>query len=324
MRATSRSSANTERFPRGTNRIVRGLAGLVYIPVLSLALWGANSDRPLPVLTHGDEIRHLTTEQAALGYPVRIRGVVTDDVPAPDFFVQDSKAGVYVEGSKTASFTHHFGDLIEVEGVTGPGKFAPVIIEQRSRVLGKAHLPTTRLYTFDELSDGQLDSQWVKIRGIVRSVSIDRSSWSETALAMRIASGGGQISVRVPISAEQNFSSWIDSEVLLEGVCGSLVILLIEEDLAHAELRQSLIFLEVQRLAVLLDGVVETALLGERLAAGDDGAHAQALARFEDVIVRIERDAVGFGPPERFHFKIGVGAADFHGLDLGIALGEHL
>jgi hypothetical protein len=39
---------------------------------------------------------------------------------------------------------------------------------------------------------------------------------------MRIASGGGQLSVRVPIQNDQDYSSWIDREVLLEGVCGSL------------------------------------------------------------------------------------------------------
>ncbi len=180
------------------------------------------SDPSLPLLTHADQVRRLTPEQAASGYHVRVRGVVTDDVPSPDFFVQDSSAGVYVEGSKSAAFTHHFGDLIEVEGVTGPGKFAPVIRETKSRVLGKGALPASRIYSFGELADGQLDSQWVRVRGIVRAVSIDRTSWPETTVALRVASGDGQLNVRIPIQREQDFSSWIDSEVLLEGVCGSL------------------------------------------------------------------------------------------------------
>ena len=38
-------------------------------------------------LTSAEQVRRLTPEQAALGYPVRIRGVVTMDAPAPDFFV---------------------------------------------------------------------------------------------------------------------------------------------------------------------------------------------------------------------------------------------
>ena len=190
-----------------------------FFPIAALA---ANADHSLPVLTHADQVRQLTPEQAALGYPVRLRGVVTDDVPAPDFFVQDSTAGVYIEGAKSQNFTHRFGDLIEVEGVTGPGKFAPVVVETKSRSLGKGDLPKSRLFSFDELADGQLDSQWVRVRGIVRAVSIDRASWHETTLAMRVVSGGGQLSVRVPISNEQDFSKWVDTEVLLEGVCGSL------------------------------------------------------------------------------------------------------
>lgn len=176
----------------------------------------------MPLLTHADQIRHLSPEEAALGYPVQIRGVITDDVPAPDFFVQDATAGIYVEGSTAPTFQHHWGDLVEVDGVTGPGKFAPVIREQKLRVVGHSPLPRARVYPFIEVAAGQQDSQWVQVRGIVRSVSIDRTSWPETVLAMTVASGDGRFSVRVPILREQDFSSWIDAEVIVEGVCGSL------------------------------------------------------------------------------------------------------
>jgi hypothetical protein len=55
---------------------------------------------PVP-LTHADQVRQLTPEQAAMGYPVTVRGVITMDAPAPDFFVQDKTAGIFVEGSAT-------------------------------------------------------------------------------------------------------------------------------------------------------------------------------------------------------------------------------
>ncbi len=191
--------------------------------VFGAALASAQSTTAsLPLLTHADQLRHLSAEEAALGYPVRIRGVITDDVPSPDFFVQDSTAGIYVEGSTSPQFPHHWGDLVELEGVTGPGKFAPVIREQKLRVLGRGQLPQARVYPFIELAAGQQDSQWAQVRGIVRSVSIDRTSWPETVLAMTVASGDGRFNVRVPITREQDFSSWIDSEVVVEGVCGSL------------------------------------------------------------------------------------------------------
>jgi len=157
-----------------------------------------------------------------MGYPVRIRGVITMDAPAPDFFVQDATAGIYVEGSVSPKYSHLFGQWVEVEGTTGPGRFAPVIREQKLRVLGQGVLPKPSVHPFSELADGQLDSQWTRVRGIVRSVAVDRRSWRETTLAMHIASGGGEFNARVPISHEQDLSSWVDREVLIEGVCGSL------------------------------------------------------------------------------------------------------
>ncbi len=178
--------------------------------------------KSLPILTHADQVRRLSPEEAALGYPVLIRGVITMDAPAPDFIVQDATAGIYVEGSVSPKYPHLLSQLVEVEGVTGPGKFAPVIRETKFRVLGAGALPKPQLFSFSELANGQQDSQWAQVRGIVRSAAIDRTSWHEPALALRIASEGGEFHVRVPIAREEDFSSWVDSEVLVEGVCGSL------------------------------------------------------------------------------------------------------
>src|SRR5215470_5041805 len=197
------------------------VGSLPWICLVSVA-FGQLPGPKLPTLTHAEDVRHLTPEEAAKGYPVLIRGVVTMDAPAPDFFVQDNTAGIYVEGNASPRHPHVLGEVVEIEGTTGPGKFAPVIRERQSRVVGKGSLPQARLFPFSEISDGQQDSQWVRLRGIVRAASIDRASWRETTLALRVASAGGDFDVRVPISREQDFSSWIDNEVLIEGVCGSL------------------------------------------------------------------------------------------------------
>jgi signal transduction histidine kinase len=178
--------------------------------------------KSLPTLSEVEQIRRLSPEQASLGYPLLIRGVITMDAPAPDFFVQDGTAGVYVEGSVFPKYPHLLGQLVEIEGMTGPGKFAPVIREMKLRVLGEGDLPKPQLFPFSQLASGQQDSQWAQVRGIVRSAAVDKSSWREPALAMRVASEGGEFNVRVPISREEDFSSWVDSDVLIEGVCGSL------------------------------------------------------------------------------------------------------
>ena len=194
----------------------------LYLPFLIAAAAVSNADRQIAALTRVSQIRQLAAGDASQGRPIKIRGVITADFPAPDFFVQDSTAGIYVEGSKSPVFEHHLGDLVEIEGVTGAGKFAPVVVERKIRALGKANLPKARLYSFTELADGRMDSQWVKIKGIVQSVDIDRTSWRELTLAMRVASGNGEFGVRIPMEKAQDFTSWINREVVIEGVCGSL------------------------------------------------------------------------------------------------------
>ena len=224
------SVAATETISEAQRRIAkrlvwRGFLAMLALPVCLLQgtfVRGQVTAKALPVLVHADQIRRLSPEQAALGYPVRIRGVITMDAPAPDFFLQDATAGIYVEGSTSPRYPHVLSQLVEVEGVSGPGKFAPVIRETGLRVLGNGTLPKAQLFSFSQLANGQQDSQWAQVRGIVRSVSVDRTSWRETTLAMHIASEGGEFNLLTPITREQDFSSWVDSEVLVEGVCGSL------------------------------------------------------------------------------------------------------
>src|SRR5712671_6009783 len=204
MSSSSRNSCATAA------RVFLLAAATFVVHALNVQALAQPSAKPLPTLTHAEEIRRLTPEQAALGYPVRVRGVITMDAPAPDFFVQDSTAGIYVEGSAVPKFSHLLGQQVEVEGITGPGRFAPVIREQKLRVLGKGVLPKAQLFSLAELSNGQHDSQWAQVRGVVRSVAIDRTSWREATLAMHVSSGGGEFNVRVPIAREQDFSSWVD------------------------------------------------------------------------------------------------------------------
>ncbi len=195
--------------------------GSVLLPLLVRASHPPTEKAPL-LLVEARQVRALTPDEAAAGYPVHIRGVITDAVPAPDFFIQDKSAGIYVEGNQSRRYLHRLGDVIELDGTTGPGRFAPVVRETSSRVVGASALPKTRLYSFPELAHGQYDSQWVQIRGIIRSVSLDSQSWREPTLAMTLSSGTGQLRLRVPITHDEDFSSWVGNEALISGVCGSL------------------------------------------------------------------------------------------------------
>jgi len=129
----------------------------------------------LPVLTTAGEVHRLKREEAQRGYPVKIRGVVTCVVPERQAFViQDSTRGLYVEDhSEVRSGPPQIGEYMEVEGVTDPSLFAPIVYAQRLSSLGEGHLPTPVYPTWDQLLNGSLDAQYVEIEGIITAVQAD-------------------------------------------------------------------------------------------------------------------------------------------------------
>src|SRR6266480_1565504 len=89
----------------------------------------------LTLLTRVAQVRQLKHDEAELGYPVRLRGVVTYyDRDAEIFFIQDSTAGIFVNssgmtfspqpnqmtdilvGPLEAKFRLQAGQLVEIEG----------------------------------------------------------------------------------------------------------------------------------------------------------------------------------------------------------------
>ncbi|MGA2178855.1 MAG: ATP-binding protein [Verrucomicrobiota bacterium] len=126
----------------------------------------------LPVLTTAAEVHRLKREEAQRGYPVKIRGVVTCVVPERQAFVlQDSSRGLYVEDhSEIRSRPPQIGEFLEVQGVTDPSLFAPIVDAQQIISLGEGHLPTPWYPTWDQLLNGSLDAQYVEIQGIITAV----------------------------------------------------------------------------------------------------------------------------------------------------------
>ncbi len=133
----------------------------------SLKTINANSRTDLPTLTDVDQIRRLTSLQAEQHYPVRLRGVVLDYLALPVLFVSDGTNSIYVRVSTNQ--TYFQGQLVEINGFSDSGKFAPVIVPSKIRVVGEGQLPSPSDTSFQKIASGVEDSQWVRIRGIVRS-----------------------------------------------------------------------------------------------------------------------------------------------------------
>lgn len=127
------------------------------------------------------EIRQLSKDRALQGLPVRIRGTVTyrTTEPLKMFVVDDGVAGVYCNVSlaqERALFQMsgeeagrlRAGDQVEVEGVTDPGNYSPVIVPRMFRVLGRGPLPKPKESDIFDLFSGTLDAQRVAVEGVVR------------------------------------------------------------------------------------------------------------------------------------------------------------
>ena len=102
----------------------------------------------LPTLTTIGAIRALSQDEGARGYPVRVRGIVThiDEQADVSLIVHDGQLGQFFmpptdPGAKAAWRELGRGDLVEIEGRTERGGFAPNVVPKVIRRLGQAPLP---------------------------------------------------------------------------------------------------------------------------------------------------------------------------------------
>ena len=127
------------------------------------------------VLTTVAEVRSLSAVEAEKHYPVKLRGVMTFyDDGLFSRFLQDATAGIYLQVTNTLAV--QAGQLVEVDGVTGPGEFAPVVVPTSVKVIGEGKIPDAKPSTLDRLLSGAEDSQMVEINGNVRAARFEKST----------------------------------------------------------------------------------------------------------------------------------------------------
>jgi signal transduction histidine kinase len=163
-------------------------------------------------------VRSLTVEQAQAKVRVKLRGVVTFfDSNLYSRFIQDETAGIYLFDSGLPVYFAP-GEIVEVEGTSSAGEYAPIVVPERITAVGKSALPVPRPVTYERLASGQEDSQFVEIAGIVRSVQFHEPSMH---YQIEIATGGGRLSVfarELPVKQPQEL---LDSTVRVRGVCST-------------------------------------------------------------------------------------------------------
>jgi signal transduction histidine kinase len=204
-------------------------------PALSQRARESTADEKPATLTSVAAVRRLTTAEAAQGLPVKFLGVITFHAQINRMlFVQDETGGIYVHTKYLQPPQSELpaGTLVEIEGITVPGKFAPFVVGRDNgpvviRALGQAPLPEPLRLTEDQMSDPQNHSQWIEVGGVVRAfhrgtVTDDEGIDSEQAV-LAIGSGGQRFNAVIfgEESRDASFGDLIGAQVRLRGVFGS-------------------------------------------------------------------------------------------------------
>jgi signal transduction histidine kinase len=177
----------------------------------------AAANTNLPGLTQIAQVRRLSPQDASRGYPVHLTAVMTySDLTRYMHFLQDDSAGIYMDLSKVEPKPQLFsGCKVELQGFSAPGDYAPIVIAQQIRTMGKAPLPPPQSVSFQKMMTGSYDSQWVQLKGVVRN-----QWWSTNLTTLGLYTGDGVVKILVP--EQQNAPpprNYIDAAVELSGVC---------------------------------------------------------------------------------------------------------
>jgi signal transduction histidine kinase/ActR/RegA family two-component response regulator len=171
---------------------------------------------PPAVLTKTAQIRALSLEQASREIPVRLRAVVTHYDPGwNDLFVYDDTGPGYIAMETAVDLQQ--GQTVEIIGVTGPGEFAPVVQKPHIRVIGTGPLPEPRKVTYEDLSSGALDGDFVEVQGVIRSAVMDQHHLYLYLAGPRAT----HLRATVVTFPAMDPERLINARVTLRGACGS-------------------------------------------------------------------------------------------------------
>jgi signal transduction histidine kinase len=162
------------------------------------------------VLATAAEVKALSPELAQQRLPVSIRGVATVAM-RPFAVIQDSTKGVYVDlSSVQAGEPISRGEFCQVEGVTGPGLFSPIIVAHRVIRLGVGQMPKPVRATWAALMNGGLDSDYVEIDGVVTAVENNR---------LILLTQGGKIAVELRGFRPEALPGYVGALIRIRGGC---------------------------------------------------------------------------------------------------------
>jgi len=182
------------------------------------------------ILTNITDVHKLPASEVAQHRPVKVVGVVTWSYPARlpgGFMIDQDGAGIFVTGEqdlpdgRKAPGTEFIskltpGDEVEIEAVTQPGNFAPLLRAANVRVTGRAPVPPGRDVGLGHLLTGTYDAQRVALKGVItgcRPSDFDPETW-----VMVLAGASGKARAVIPAIPGMRPEDIEDAGVLIRGV----------------------------------------------------------------------------------------------------------
>ena len=183
------------------------------------------------MLTRIADIRALSRADAQKAVPVSVRGVVTlcdGASKIPEWLVLDDggqcifvhmvvaqQKGVW-KGNPEELALITPGDVLEMDGVSHPGSYAPMIMPRRLVRLGRESLPPARKVAMHRLLSGAEDCQRVGLEGVIQSVKVSPRNVDRSGFVLRTQ--GQTVRVSIENWPDIDSAQLIDAAVRVRGV----------------------------------------------------------------------------------------------------------
>ncbi len=204
-------------------------------------------------LTSVSQVQDLPIEEARKALPVRIRGTVTGAVNTSQerwMSFQDDTRGIFVRLTGISNAAPASGELWELEGVSGAGDFAPIVVAKQMTPLGEGLLPFPVSPTWTELLNGSRDVQWAELNGLVTDVS-------SNIISLHLPEG--RLEIEVEGFFEPELKPFLKSVVRIRGVLYAVWDAATREvRVGHVKMRNSSISVDIPAPTDAFDAVLRT------------------------------------------------------------------
>jgi signal transduction histidine kinase len=185
-------------------------------------------DAALPLITDIKAIRALSQDEGARRYPVRIHGIVThfDERRANILFVNDGDVGQFVVQPPHAEQNEVWrslrtGDIVEIEGHTIRGGFAPNVEPERVHKLGHGALPVAKSVPYSALLTGRHDCEYVEASGVIQRAWLSSGPPPQMLFAT-VALDDGVLRAQFWSYSDRDLERLTDARVRVRGNAGSI------------------------------------------------------------------------------------------------------